>query len=169
MTLQLFSIIVDIISSVAVFAAIIFGISQIRQFRQQRRDMAAIELVRSVQDSEFTNGFRLIHSLPEDISAADFKALGTDYVKYGLAVGMKYESIGLLVFKKVIPLEIVEELVGGVAITFWKRLSPWVESIRKEQSADFVFEWFEWLVDNLQDRGRDVRQPAHKQYRDWEA
>lgn len=168
MTLQTFSIIVDIISSIAVFAAIIFGVTQIRQFRQQRRDMAAIELVRSVQDQEFTNGFRLIHGLPEGIPAADFRALGTEYIEYGLAVGMKYESIGLLVFKGVIPISVVEELVGGVAITFWSRLSPWVEAMREEQSTDFVFEWFEWLVDRLLERGRDVRKPANIQYADWD-
>lgn len=167
MTLQTFSIAVDIVSSVAVFAAIIFGVTQIRQYRQQRRDMAAIELVRSVQDHEFTNGYRLIHVLPEGISAADFRALGSEHIKYALAVGMKYETIGLLVFKGVIPLSIVEELVGGVAIVFWRRLSPWVEAMRKEQSSDFVFEWFEWLVDLLVARGRDVREPANKQYTDW--
>ena len=168
MTLQTFSILVDIISSIAVFAAIIFGVTQIRQFRQQRRDMAAIELVRSVQDSEFTNGFRLIHALPEGISAADFKALGTEYTAYALAVGMKYESIGLLVYKGVIPLAIVEELVGGVAIAFWRRLFPWIEAMRVEQSADFVFEWFQWLVERLEERGRDVREPAHIIYQEWE-
>lgn len=168
MTLETFSIMVDIISSIAVFAAIIFGVTQIRQFRQQRRDLAAIELVRSVQDSEFTNGFRLIHVLPENLSAADFKALGSEYTESALAVGMKYESIGLLVFKGVIPISIVEELVGGVAITFWRRLSPWVEGMRVDQSADFVFEWFQWLVERLEERGRNVREPAHLIYQDWE-
>lgn len=168
MTLQTFSVVVDIISSIAVFAAIIFGITQINQFRQQRRDTAAVELVRSVQDSEFTNGFRLIHPLPDDISAADFKALGTEYIAHALAIGMKYESIGLMVFKGVIPIEIVEELVGGVAITFWGKLSPWIEEMRVKQSADFVFEWFEWLVDRLKERGRDTREPAHIHYADWE-
>ena len=168
MTLQSFSIIVDIISSVAVFAAIIFGITQIRQFRQQRRDSAAVELVRSVMDSEFTNGFRLIHALPEETSAEDFIAGGTEYVQYGLAIGMKFESIGLLVYKGVIPISIVEELVGGVAISFWKRIYPWVNSIRVDQSADFVFEWFEWLVDRLKERDRDTRLPAHVLYKDWE-
>ena len=112
---------------IIVFSAIIFGITQINQFRQQRRDMAAIELVRSVQDHEFTNAFRLIHALPEDISAADFRAKGTEYIEYALAVGMKYETIGLLVYKGVVPITIVEELVGGVAISFWKRLYPWVK------------------------------------------
>jgi len=167
MILQTFSIIVDIISSIAVFSAIIFGITQIRQFRQQRRDIAAIELVRSFQDSEFTNGFRLIHTLPEDISAADFKTQGSEFIALAMAVGMKYESIGLLVHKGVVPLSIVAELVGGVAITFWNRLSPWVESMRKEQSAPFLFEWFQWLVERLVERGRDVHEPAYKLYRGW--
>lgn len=169
MNLQTFSIVVDIISSIAVFAAILFGLTQIRQFRQQRRDVAAIELVRSVQDSEFTNAFRLIHVLPENMPAAEFKAKGTEYIAYALAVGMKYETIGLLVYKGVLPLPVVEELVGGVAIMFWRRLYPWVESMRKEQSADFIFEWFQWLVERLEDSGRDIREPAHKLYQDWEA
>jgi len=80
---------------------------------------------------------------------------------------MKYESIGLLVYKGVVPLSIVAELVGGVAITFWNRLSPWVESMRKEQSAPFLFEWFQWLVERLVERGRDVHEPAYKLYRGW--
>jgi len=168
MILQTFSILVDIISSVAVIAAIIFGITQIRQFRQQRRDIAAIELVRSVQDSEFTNGFRLIHALPENISAAEFKAKPSEYIELALAVGMKYESIGLLVCKGVLPIAIVEELVGGVAITFWRRLNPWVISMRKEQSQEYIFEWYQWLVERLEERGRDVQEPAYKRYGDWE-
>jgi len=168
MTLQGFSILVDIISSIAVFTAIVFGLTQIRQFRQQRRDMAAIELVRSVQDSEFTNAFRLIHALPENISAGEFKAKGTEYIEYALAVGMKYETIGLLVYKGIVPIAIVEELVGGVAITFWRRLYPWVKSMRKEQSAEFIFEWFQWLVERLEDRGRDIKEPAYKLFDDWE-
>jgi hypothetical protein len=38
----------------------------------------------------------------------------------------------------------------------------------EEQSAEFIFEWFEWLVDRLKERGRDVREPAYLQHSDWE-
>jgi hypothetical protein len=80
---------------------------------------------------------------------------------------MKYETIGLPVYPGVVPIKIVEELVGGVAVTIWRRLYPWVKSIREEQSADFVFEWFQWLFERLQDRGRDVRDPAQIMDDDW--
>ena len=167
MTLQTFSIIVDILSSIAVLAAITFGLIQIRQFRQQRRDVAAIELVRSVQDSEFTNAFRLVHSLPENVSAVDFKAKGSEYVDAALTLGMKYEAIGLLVYKGVVPISTAEELIGGVGITLWKRLHLWVESIRKDQSQALFLEWFQWFVDRLEDRKRGDQEPAHIRYKEW--
>jgi hypothetical protein len=167
MNLQTLSELAEIFSFLAVAAVIIFGLIQIRQFQRQRRDSAAIELVRSVQDSEFTKAFRLIHSLPEGISAAEFTAKGTEYVDAALALGMKYETIGLLVFKGVVPISTTEELVGGVAITLWKRLSPWVDSIRAEQSQELFLEWFQWLVNKLEERNRGQQEPAYKRFHDW--
>ncbi len=104
MNLQTFSVIVDIIGSLAVFVAIIFGLIQIKHFHRQRRDLAAIELARSVQDSEFTKAYRLIHSLPEKVSASEFSAKRTEYVDAAHTLGMKYETIGLLVFRGVVPI-----------------------------------------------------------------
>jgi len=167
MNLQTFSELAEIFSFLTVIAAIIFGFIQIRQYQMRRRDLAAIELVRSVQDSEFTKAFRLIHSLPENIAAAELNAKGTEYVDAALALGMKYETIGLLVFKGVVPISTAEELVGGVAITLWKRLSPWVHSIRTEQSQDLFLEWFQWLVNKLEDRNRGQQEPAYKRFNDW--
>ncbi|MCK4801580.1 MAG: DUF4760 domain-containing protein [Anaerolineales bacterium] len=168
MNLQTFSVIVDIIGSLAVFAAIIFGLIQIKHFHRQRRDLAAIELVRSVQDSEFTKAYRLIHSLPEKVSASEFSAKGTEYVDAAHTLGMKYETIGLLVFRGVVPISAAEELVGGIAITLWKRLGPWVDSIRKEQSQELFLEWFQWFVNRLEERNRDLQEPAYKRYYDWQ-
>ncbi len=33
-------------------------------------------------------------------------------------------------FRDVVPIAAVEELTGGIGITHWKRLNPWVHSIR---------------------------------------
>ncbi len=168
MSLQTFSVIVDILGSISVIAAIIFGVNQIRQFHRQRRDQAAIELVRSVQDSEFTRAFHLIHSLPTPITAEEFKSKGTEYVEAALTIGMRYETIGLLVFRRVIPISIVEELVGGVAISLWERMGPWVQAIREEQSQELFLEWYEWIVNRLNDRERSLQEPAFKRYVDWQ-
>jgi hypothetical protein len=168
MDLQTFSLMADILGSISVIAAIIFGVNQITQFRRQRRDQAAIELVRSVQDSEFTSAFRLIHSLPTTITAEEFKSKGAEYHDAALTLGMRYETIGLLVFRRVIPITIVEDLVGGVAISLWERMGPWVHSIRKEQSQGLFLEWFEWVVERLHDRQRNLQSPAFIKYVDWQ-
>ncbi len=68
--------IAEVLGFVTVVAAVIFGALQIRQFRLQRRDLAAVELVRSFQDKEFTHALLLIHALPENISATDLRAKG---------------------------------------------------------------------------------------------
>ena len=74
MDLSFLSQIAQILGGVTVLAAVVFGIAQLRQFQQQRRDAAAVELMRSLQDGEFTRAFRLIISLPEGMGAADLRA-----------------------------------------------------------------------------------------------
>ena len=167
MDLQTLSAYAEIFGFLAVVAAIIFGFIQIRQFQRQRRDLAAIELVRSIQDSEFTKAFRLVHSLPENISASEFSAKGTEYVDAALLLGVKFESIGLLVYRGVVPFSAVEELIGGVAVTLWKRLNPWVHMIRTEQSQELFEEWFQWLVERLEESERGQQEPAYKKFHNW--
>ncbi len=109
MDLQTLSQIAEIGGFIAVGAAIIFGMIQIRDTQRQRHDLASIELVRSFQDSEFTAAFRMIHALPEDIPASEFLAKGDDYIDAALLIGIKYETMGLLVFRGVVPTDAVQE------------------------------------------------------------
>lgn len=169
MDIQTLAAIAEIFGFFAVIAAIAFGLIQVKQFKRQRRDIAAVELVRSFQDSDFTQAFRLIHSLPEDISASEFAAKGTEYINAAYLMSMKYESMGVLVYRDVIPLSAVEELIGGVGITLWKRLRLWVYSIRVEQSQEHILEWFEWLVDRMEERGHNEKEPAHKRFTHWQS
>ncbi len=74
MDLQTLANFAQILGAAAVVAAIVFGIAQIRQFRLQRRDSAAAELVRSFQDVEFSRSFRLISALPKEATAAEVRA-----------------------------------------------------------------------------------------------
>ena len=76
MDLQTLANVAQILGAVAVVAAIVFGFVQIRQFRVQRRDAAAAELVRSFQDASFTQSFRLITALPDNATAEQLRSGG---------------------------------------------------------------------------------------------
>jgi|SRR5688572_359490 hypothetical protein len=167
MDLEELSWIAQILGGVAVVVALVFGMVQIRQFRQQRLDGAAIELMRSLQDHEFTHSFRLLYPLPEGIPADEFRALGVDHEEAALAIGTCFETIGLLVYRDSLPLPIVEELIGGAVVLLWKRLKPWVEANRAEKNHPLLFEWFQWLAERLEDRGRPTQTPAYARYAQW--
>lgn len=167
MTLEAVAILGEFLGSLAVVAAVIFGYVQIRHFRIQRRDLAAIELVHSFQDERFAHGYKLLHVLPVGLSGEEFKALGDEYVDAALSIGMKYETVGLLVFRGIVPLEIVEELVGGAGLILWQRMKPWVYAMREESGHSELLEWFEWLTIQFEGRRSDSNVPAYQRHRDW--
>jgi hypothetical protein len=59
----------DIVSATAVIGGAGFALIQLRQYRTQRRDNAAVELVRSFYNPEFARSVRLIRALPDVCSA----------------------------------------------------------------------------------------------------
>ena len=133
----------------------------------ERLDAAAIELMRSIEDHQFTHAFRLIYPLPEQMPAEDLRALGADYEEAALVLGARFESMGLLVYRDSLPMHLVEEIIGGAVVLLWRRLRPWVEAHRREQNHPLLFEWFQWLAERLDERGRPTQTPAYDRYRKW--
>src|SRR5512135_1173533 len=131
--LQTLANLAQVLGAVAVLAAIVFGVAQIRHFRQQRRAALAVELMRSIQDTEFTRSLRVLLSLPVGATAADVRARGVQLEDHVWAIAAKYETLGYLVYRGIMPIELVEELVGGVGVHLWERLRPWTLEVRKEQ------------------------------------
>lgn len=160
MDLQTAANIAEILGAASILTALIFGLIEIRQFNRQRQDAAAIELVRSFEDESFTHAYLMISSLPEDVSAADLTADGERYEQAALSIGMKYETVGLLVYRGVVPLEDVDDLVGGAASTLWARLRPWVEARRTQTGHGTFLEWFQWLVLRLERARGGAKVPA---------
>ena len=159
----------QVLGAVAVVAAITFGLAQMRQFQQQRRDALAVELMRAVQDAEFTRSLRLLMTLPVDASVDDFRARGEPFEAAAWALMAKYETLGYLVFRGIMPLDLVEELVGGLGVNLWLRLRPWALAMREEQGQPLLFEWFQWLAERLEARDRPRAIPAFVRHRDWVA
>lgn len=157
----------QVLGALAVVAAITFGLAQIRQFRQQRRDILSVELMRSIQDTEFTRSLRLLLEIPVGSSAAEIRARGPATEDAAWSLSAKYETLGYLVYRGIMPFELVEELVGGVGVHLWDRLYPWAAALREEQGQPLLLEWFQWLAERLRDRDRTQAVPAFDRLRDW--
>lgn len=162
--------VVNIVQVLGIFA-VIFGIwlalKQLKLLRNQRRDLAIMECARAFEDKEFTEAYRLLTSLKAGQTKEQLTAHGEDFEIAALRAGMKFETIGLLVYKGVVPIDAIEDLVGGAALVIWKVLEQWVKQTRVDRNHPTILEWFEWLVDRLIERGEQDRSPAFEAYKTW--
>ena len=159
--------IVEIVGIFAILFGIVFGLAQLKQHRIQRRELALLECARSFEDEDFTEAYRLISDLPAGMTKVEFDKLDDKYESAAIRVGMKFETMGLLVHRGVIPIDAMSDLVGGAALTIWRVMEPWVEETRAHRSHPTFWEWYQWLVERLMERGRIDKQPAHLSEANW--
>ena len=169
MTLSEIASLVEIVGIVAIVSGIAFGLVQLRQNREQTRNLAIHELAASFESRDFTEAYRLLADLDDGMSADEINALGDEYIAAVLRVGMKFETIGLLVHNRVVPFDAMKDLVGGAAIKIWGVVKVWTEDTRKSQGHFLLFEWFQWLAERLEERSESGRLPAYDAYKDWQS
>ncbi len=157
--------VVEILTAAAVVFGIVFGLIQLRQAIRNRHDVAAVDIVRTVQTQEVRQAVRQIFDLPLD---ADPDLIRNDPVLLAaaLAVDSACEMWGCMVFEGVVHHHVLDRMVGGWVRGTWIRLGTWVESERAETQNVNVGEWWQWLYELLEedpDPGKKVG--AHVAYR----
>jgi hypothetical protein len=156
----------ELAGTVTILAGLVFGLIQVREYRQQRYDAVASELMRSFYDSELSEAVALLQPLADGLSAAEFRALEPRYMTAVIKVNMTFETMGLLVFRRVAPFDLVLELAGGLVQVLWRKLGRFVRDVREEQSHPAFAEWFEWLA-MMAERHKAKDDPAYLRGADW--
>jgi hypothetical protein len=139
----------NIATSVAVIVAVVFGLTELRRGGRDRRDRAAVEVVRSVQTQESFRAVGRILNLPDD---ADPELIRSDPALFEAAMLVYFacEMLGSIVFERVVELHTLDRMVGGWVRATWVRLRRWVESERIEDRNANVGEWWQWLYEQLE-------------------
>jgi hypothetical protein len=157
----------EIIGAAIVVGGVAFAFVQLAHFRRQRHDLAAVELARSFETPEFAHALRLVLSLPNGVSAEQLRRMGSQFEDAAMLVSLTFESIAIMVHKRITTLDMVWELMGGVVLTSWARLRVWAEDVRQEQGREKFDEWIQWLCDQMERRMEPTTAPAYVQHREW--
>jgi hypothetical protein len=154
-------------TGLVIFVTAVVGIVQLRQFRAQRRDVAAVELVRSLQDDTFLDAYRSIFAAGGQAISPDPRQADAGYNKAAIVLGFRFEMLGVLVYRGTIPFEVAEELVGGFVLLAWKRLKNTTLETRASLGWPTFLEWFQWLAERFEQRQRLEQMPAHIREKEW--
>jgi hypothetical protein len=73
-----------------------------------------------------------------------------------------------MVYMRMVSLQMVDELIGGIILVFWARAGNWVERERVRTGNPKLFEWCQWLAERIGERrAAGKHEPAHLKYRSW--
>lgn len=162
------TIIIQIVSTIAMSLGIVFGILNLRNFQVMRKREAAILMLNSFQTMEFVRGLLYIFDLPDDATNEDLENLPEDkYMTIYLVLGT-WERLGILVHRHEIAIDLVDDAFSGPIIQSWVKLGNYVESFRVRVQRETGFEWFQWLAERMLEReqhGSAV--PAYIAHKNW--
>lgn len=159
----------EVLGTLTIIGSVLFAVIQIRQYRQQLRETATLELMNRFQTPEFAQAFRVIRSLREGVPSIELIASDPETEKAVMFVCSVYETVGVLVFRRILPFQVVEDLTGGAVALCWRKTRAWIEEIRGETSNDRVFEWFQWLAERCaeQQQIESKSLPAYRAHQNW--
>ncbi len=159
----------DLFSTFAVVFGIIFGLIQLRQYRLSRKREAALFLLNSYQTGEFIEGIWIIQGLPDGLTKSEIeKRLDIKIKSIGLVMST-WESIGILLYKHEVTIDMIDDAFSGPILFSWQKLEQYVQDLRLELGRETLFEWFQWLSDRIKEREtRKSPTPAYIAHRDWE-
>jgi hypothetical protein len=157
----------NLVTTIAVVIGVGFGLVEIRRAARERRDRAAVEVVRSVQTQDIQRAVGLIMNLPDD---ADPELIRRDpaLLDAAMLVYFACEMFGTFVFEGVVELHTLDRMVGGWVRSTWLRLRRWIIAERMENRNVNEGEWWQWLFERLEaepDPGKALG--AHVAYRNW--
>ena len=159
----------NIVNAIAVTAGVIFAAAQIRYYGQRRRRDAMLELVRSFQSPAFTSALRRVLSLPDNADTQKIReVLGPDGEDAVYLVSLTWESIGVLVFRRELTLDLVDDFFSGPILLSWQKLQVYSEEWRHKLNRETFNEWFHWLAERMMERERiSPPVPSYIAHRDW--
>jgi hypothetical protein len=73
-----------------------------------------------------------------------------------IIVAAFFEGIGILLHRKLIDIVLVDDLFSYSIKTIWEKIKEVVEAVRKHHNAPQIWEWFEYLYDEMKKREQQL-------------
>jgi hypothetical protein len=150
-----------VIASAGVFAAAIYYIFQIRHQTRMRETDFIMRLYSTYGSKEFHDTTMDLHSLQFN-DFEDFEKKYGPWFSKGSAqtavfvVATYLSEWGVLLHRKIVDIDFLYDIFGSIAIKLhWEKVKPLVLGIRELFHNPGVFQWFEYLYDEMKKKEQE--------------
>ncbi len=138
-----------IVAAVGVLIGVLYYMLDLRQQSKVRQTDMVLRLYMAFGGKEVRQTWETI-TKREDM---DFEIYQK---KYGLAdmneIGWFFEGIGMLLHRKLIDISVVDDLFSSPILISWEKLKPIAEGERKQFNRPQIWEWWEYLYNEMKKR-----------------
>ena len=162
------SVILQAIATATFVVGALFTMGQLRQARRAREREVAIEILRLIHTPDFVRALRIVYDLAPGLSRADVEARLGDDMNHVYAMMVSWESLGVLVYRRQLDLQLVDDFVSGSVLLSWCKLERYVTEERAARGRETLLEWFQWLAERMIEReSKAPVVPAYRAHADW--
>ena len=129
---------------------------------------SALELLHSFQTPAFAEALNIVYNLPNGLSKEEIEERLGEKFHLVYALMTTWESLGILVYRGEIDLDLVDDFFSGPITVSWLKLKGHVMGERAMLERDTIEEWFQWLYERLSER-ESIQEPipAHVAHENW--
>ena len=169
------SIVVDIteisamVAAAGVMIGVVYYILEIRHQARTRQTDLVMKLYSEIGSKEYVEAYRHFFTNLEFKDYEDFRnrypittfRASPAYVSYNMYCFF-FERVGILLHRKLIDIELVDDLFSLLIKYDWEKAKPIVEGIRKEFNMPQYWEYFEYLYNEMKKRQQQLEQKGVK-------
>src|ERR1700755_2702851 len=163
------STVANIATALTVLTAVVFGLIEMRRARKDREERAAFVAVQAILTPAWMQSMTLVQAMSDGTTPSQIE---TDPRLFQAvqSIACILESLGFAVFARMVPLKVVDALLGGTVRIAWRKLRGYVEYERERAGSQKNWEWFQWLAEQIDRHNKaqtSLTLGAHEVYRDW--
>ena len=132
LTLETLANLSEIVGASTILIGLVFGWIQLRHYRIQQRDAIAQSLTQTFYSRDLARAISLLQDVPDGIGLAEIRARGREFEEAAVTVTTSFETMGILCFKRIAPLDLVVDLAGGIITTMNRKLDRYQSELRQE-------------------------------------
>ena len=147
------------IAATSVVIGVVYYVLQIRHQNRMRQTDLVMKLYSQFNSLEF-------QKMWQEVLNRKAKDLDDYRNKYGLnevtAVGLFFEGIGILLKRKLINIELVDDMFTTPIKWTWEKMKDMTLEWRKVRNQPEILEWFEYLYNEMKKREQKLQQGGIK-------
>ena len=138
-----------VVAAAGVLVGVVYYVLDMRHQRQIRQTDLIMGLYRDYGSIEFQEALW-------KVNAREYKDFDDYEKQYGwaevVAICTFFEGIGLLLKRKLVDIQLVDDLFTTPVKVSWGKMKPIVYDSRKHWNSPAAYEWFEYLYNEMKKR-----------------